>query len=138
MISSVELGNAVLALRASKIDADTTPGYIRVYAGSPPVNAGDITDQTLLWESQISAKPCYSSIADKVMTLVAVPEQLILLTGTAAFAMITDGAGNHVCTATVGVKDAPTAGARYEIEVPTLDFIKGAYLRIPSAKIREQ
>ena len=138
MISSVELGNAVLALRAAKIDAATTPGYIRVYAGSPPVNAGAITDQVLLWESQISAKPCYSSIADKVMTLVAVPEQLILATGTAGFVMFTDGNGNHVCTAAIGVKDTPAAGSRYEIEVPTLDFIKGAYLRIPSAKIREQ
>ena len=134
MKTHIPVRNAVLAVYAARLDAALSPGVLRIYTGTAPTDAGAVTEQRLLVALPLH-DPCYSSIEFGSMVLATIPEQMVTNSGTVGWARLVDGDGNTVGDLTVGIKDQPTIGTRYEIELPTMELIAGAYLRITGATI---
>src|SRR5574343_71953 len=132
---TIALRNSMLSAVAGAINAGSGTGKLRVYAGDIPATVGDITTQQLLLEAPL-AKPAHASIVDGFLILKAIPEQMIITTGIASFAVIVDGDGSPVMSLSVGVTNTPEPGDYYDLPVPTTQFIAGAYFRIPSGSIR--
>ena len=132
---TIALRNSMLSAVAGAINAGSGTSKLRVYAGDIPATVGDITTQQLLLEAPL-AKPAQASIVDGFLNLKAIPEQMIMTTGIASFAVIVDGDGSPVLSLSVGVTDKPEIGDNYDLPVPTTQFIAGAYFRIPSGSFR--
>lgn len=128
---SVDVMNARAQATASKIDVGASAGSLTIYSGSLPLMLGDITTQTVLSTLPLQ-KPCAAIIENGVTTLAAIAEQMVMVTGTASWALIKNGDGVPVVDLSIGVN-----GSEADIELPTVDLIQGAYIRITAGKITE-
>ena len=128
---SVDVMNARAQATASKIDVGASAGSLTIYSGSLPLMLGDITTQTALSTLPLQ-KPCAAIIENGVTTLAAIAEQMVMVTGTASWALIKNGDGVPVVDLSIGVN-----GSEADIELPTVDLIQGAYIRITAGKITE-
>ena len=128
---TVAVQNARAQALTNLIDASATAGSITIYTGTPPAAVGTITDQVALITIPLQ-KPCYSSITSGVITLAAITEQMLLQTGQAGWARLKNGDGLAIADMTVGIN-----GSGADIELPTVDLIQGAYIRITAGQITE-
>lgn len=131
LIYSVAVRNARAQALTNLIDASSAAGSITIYSGVAPTGVGAITDQVALITIPLQ-KPCYSSITSGVITLSAITEQMVMTTGQAGWARITNGDGVAIADMSVGVN-----GSGADIELPTVDLIQGAYIRITAGQITE-
>lgn len=129
---STDVKNARAQATASKIDIGATAGSLTIYSGELPAVLGNITTQNALLTLALQ-KPCAALIENGVITLAAIAEQMVMVTGTASFALIKNGDGVPVIDMPVGVN---SSGA--DIELPTVDLIQGAYIRITAGQITEE
>jgi hypothetical protein len=132
MISlNTDLKNARLTAIKDAIDADASPGVLRIYTDPVPSPGDAVTTQTLLAELTFS-KPC-GSVSNGVLTFDPITEEdLAPATGTATWGRILDGAGTWVGDVDVGV---PGSGAA--IELNTTSIYEGGIVRITSGQISE-
>lgn len=128
---SVDVKNARAQATANKIDTGAAAGSLTIYSGDLPMTLGDITTQTALLTLPLQ-KPCAAIIENGVTTLAAIAEQMVMVTGTAAWALIKNGDGIPVVDLLVGVN-----GSGADIELPTVDLIQGAYIRVTAGQISE-
>lgn len=128
---TVAVRNARAQAFTNLIDASATAGSITIYTGTSPAGVGAITNQTALIVIPLS-KPCVASITNGVITLAAITEQMVPVTGKAGWARIKNGDGVAIADLVVGLN-----GSGADIELPTLDLIQGAYIRITAGQITE-
>lgn len=128
---SVAVKDARAHALTTLIDAGGSAGNITLYTGVAPVGVGDVTTQASLVVIQLQ-KPCYSSISNGVITLDAGIEQMVQVTGRAGWARIANSQGIAIADMTVGL-----TGSGSDIELPTLDFIQGAYIKVMAGQITE-
>lgn len=127
MISSTQVRNAQLQALATLIDAGHAAATLSLYTGTAPSSVGAVTYQQLLVAMPM-AYPCASKIEYGILTFADIHEQMVIGTGRAGWARITDSAGVAICDLTVAVSGA-------DFSLPTIDLIAGAYLRITGATI---
>jgi len=127
MIMSTQVRNAQLQALATLIDAGNAAATLSLYTGMAPSGMGAITNQQLL-VSMLMAYPCTSKIEYGVLTFAAIAEQMVTGTGLAGWARIADSTGVALCDLSVAVSGA-------DFNLPTVDLIAGAYLRITGAAI---
>lgn len=128
---TVAVKNARAQAFTNLIDASATAGSITIYTGTAPSGVGAITNQTALIVIPLQ-HPCVSSIANGVITLAAISEQMVPVTGKVGWARIKNGDGVAIADITVGLN-----GSGSDIELPTVDLIQGAYIRITAGQITE-
>nr|WP_321238699.1 hypothetical protein [uncultured Tolumonas sp.] len=128
---SVDVKNARAQATANKIDAGASVGSLTIYSGVLPGTLGNVTTQTAILTLPLQ-KPCAAHIENGVTTLAAIAEQMVMVTGTAAWALIKNGDGVPVVDLLVGVN-----GSGADIELPTVDLIQGSYVRITAGQISE-
>lgn len=128
---TVAVKNARAQALTNLIDASAAAGSITIYSGAAPTGVGAITDQVVLITIPLQ-KPCFSSITSGVITLAAITEQMVMTTGQAGWARIANGDGVAIADMSVGVN-----GSGADIELPTVDLIQGAYIRITAGQITE-
>lgn len=128
---SVDVKNARAQATANKIDAGTGTGSLTIYSGELPVTLGNVTTQTAIVTLPLQ-KPCAAIIENGVTTLAAIAEQMVMVTGTATWALIKNGDGTPVVDLLVGVN-----GSGADIELPTTDLIQGAFIRVTAGQISE-
>lgn len=126
---SSELKNAIAMTIALNVDGAYTPGKIIILDGSVPDNVGDLTSQTELVSFSLQ-KPCYVSIENGVITIKPTNNELVMKSGIASFARITNGDGVGLIDINIGL-----IGSGADIQIPTLNIIKGSYIRMSSIKI---
>lgn len=128
---TVAVRNARAQAMTNLIDASAAAGSITIYAGTAPAGVGAITNQIALITIPLS-KPCYSSITSGVISLASISEQMVQITGHAGWARIANGDGVAIADMNVGI-----TGSGADIELPTVDLIQGAYIRITAGQITE-
>ncbi len=128
---TVAVRNARAQALTNLIDASATAGSITIYTGTAPDGVGAITNQIALIVIPLS-KPCVASITNGVINLAAITEQMVTVTGKAGWARIKNGDGVAIADLTIGLN-----GSGADIELPTLDLIQGAYIRITAGQITE-
>ncbi|WP_320152566.1 hypothetical protein [uncultured Tolumonas sp.] len=128
---SVDVKNARAQATANKIDVGAGAGSLTIYSGELPVTLGNITTQTAILTLPLQ-KPCAAIIENGVTTLAAIAEQMVMVTGTATWALIKNGDGIPVVDLLVGVN-----GSGADIELPTTDLIQGAFIRVTAGQISE-
>lgn len=128
---SVDVKNARAQATANKIDVGAGAGSLTIYSGELPVTLGNITTQTAILTLPLQ-KPCAAIIENGVTTLAAIAEQMVMVTGTATWALIKNGDGIPVVDLLVGVN-----GSGADIELPTTDLIQGAFIRVAAGQISE-
>ena len=128
---TVAVKNARAQALTNLIDASAAAGSITIYTGAAPAAAGAITTQLPLIVIPLQ-KPCFASIASGVITLDAITEQMVQTTGAAGWARIANGDGVAIADMSVGVN-----GSGADIELPTVNLIQGAYIRITAGQITE-
>lgn len=128
---SLAVKNARAHALTSLIDDGPTAGTITIYSGSAPASVGEVINQIALVVIPLN-KPCYSSITNGVITLDAVVEQMVQVTERAGWARIANSQGVAIADMTVGV-----VGSDSDIELPTVDFIQGAYIKVTAGQITE-
>ena len=128
---SADVKNARAQATANKIDAGAGAGSLTIYSGDLPATLGDITTQTALLTLPLQ-KPCAALIENGVTTLATIAEQMVMVTGTATWALIKNGDGVAVVDLLVGV-----SGSGADIELPTVDLIQASYVRVTAGQISE-
>jgi hypothetical protein len=103
--------NALLSTIASRADAGSGPGQLRVYSGPQPVSANDAATGTLLITFTLP-KPAFSVPANGNMSFANIPPIVGTATadGTVGWARLVDSTGATVLDGSVG-----TAGADFII-----------------------
>ncbi len=116
---------------ANQIDASSAAGSLTIFTGAAPVGVGTVTTQTALVVMPLQ-KPCSASIANGILTLANITEQMVQTTGQAAWARLKNGDGVAIADMSVGL-----SGSGADIELPTVSLIQGSYVRITAGQISE-
>lgn len=133
---SISINSSVVEDRARALsralDADTSPGELKIYSGTQPA-AGGTPSGTLL-VSMTFPKPSADSFSAGVLTLHEPASNLALADGLATWARLEDGAGNWVADCTVG---ATGSGEPIIIIAATADIYAGGTVSVDSITIGE-
>jgi hypothetical protein len=126
-IDNVVRNSRVDTIRAA-IDAGSTGGLLRIYAGSKPTKGA--TPSGLLLAEIVLADPCGSSTGGVLTITTPRTDTSANNTGTAAFFYLTDSTGAFVCDG-----DVATSGS--DLNVTTTSIVSGQPVEITSLTITE-
>jgi hypothetical protein len=128
---SLAIRHARLNVIAQALDSGVAGGLLRIYSAPRPGIGETLTGQTLLVEIRLP-KPCTSSLNAGQLTFAPIHEALCRRSGTAAWARLCDGDEHQVMDIDVGL---PGSGA--ELELSTLQLLKGGSVNVTLADLRE-
>jgi hypothetical protein len=127
---NVTIRNSRLNLVRDAIDANASPGVVKIYSGTRPGTAGGAIGTSVLLASGTFAKPSAANASGGVLTFHAITYTNAVATNTATWARVEDGAGVFVADGDVG-----PSGSGTDIQVTSVDFVTGGPVTHVSASI---
>lgn len=136
VIHTAAVQDAVWTAIAAVVDAQSSPGTMRVYAGTRPANGGALAGNTMMAEFTLR-KPCSASITGGVWTLQGVDHAQVVAAGSPSFVRFSDGADNFAVDVDAGVVGVPLADSSFAAMLfPKAAFSAGEYLLVPDLVLR--